>query len=482
MHGLRSFFIHRFLPFSIAMTAFLSAKGQLCDGSLGDPVVNITFGPGGSSYYNPPNGYKDTATNCPNDGYYHITNTTSDCFANTWVTIPSDHTGNGGNFLLVNANYVPGDFFVDTVTTLCSNTTYEFAAWVMNVMKPVNGIKPNITFTIETPDSIILQRFDTGDISLIGQWTQYGFYFSTPANNSRIVIRMKNNAPGGYGNDVALDDITFRPCGPRVKASISGNSDTAHICADNKQSYILTADVSALYQSPAFQWQSSSDSGRTWQDIPGATSVDYVWQPRSAPGIYSYRLSVMDARNAGMTTCRINSNGVAIHVHPMPVVDAGPDRFILVGNPNKFGATAEGEELEYTWTPPTYLDHPKALNPSVSPPSDMTYTLSATSIYGCSNSDNVYVKVVAGIFVPTAFTPNNDGKNDKWEIPFLDPAFEGEVSLFNRYGQLVYHSFASKVSWDGTINGVPQASGVYVYVVTSKSINLNLKGTVTLIR
>jgi len=94
----------------------------------------------------------------------------------------------------------------------------------------------------------------------------------------------------------------------------------------------------------------------------------------------------------------------------------------------------------------------------------------------------VFVKVVTGIYVPTAFTPNGDGKNDRWEIPFLDPAFDATVNVYNRYGQLVYHAGGEIVSWDGTIKGVSQASGVYIYVITFKQSTLKLKGTLLLVR
>ena len=153
------------------------ANAQLCTGSLGDPVVNITFGSGGAnSGYTATNAYTYTSSFCPNDGYYTITNSTSNCFGNSWYTINSDHTGNGA-FMLVNASYTPGDFFVTTVDNLCPNTTYEFASWIMNVITRFNVIRPNITFKIETPAGVVLNQFSTGDIGDIGQWKQYGFFF-----------------------------------------------------------------------------------------------------------------------------------------------------------------------------------------------------------------------------------------------------------------------------------------------------------------
>jgi len=94
----------------------------------------------------------------------------------------------------------------------------------------------------------------------------------------------------------------------------------------------------------------------------------------------------------------------------------------------------------------------------------------------------VLVKVVTGIYIPNAFTPNGDGRNDTWMIPFLDPAFDATVNVFNRYGQLVYQAVSEIVSWDGKLSGVVQASGVYIYLVTFKGSEMKLKGTLMLIR
>src|ERR1043165_10042706 len=103
-----------------------------------------------------------------------------------------------------------------------------------------------------------------------------------------------------------------------------------------------------------------------------------------------------------------------------------------------------------------------SIDPVVTPPMDITYVLSAQSAFGCTNSDSVHVKYLAGIFIPNSFTPNGDGKNDQWRVPALDIGLEADVSVFNRWGQLVYHTSGATISWDGTINGKPQEAGVYV--------------------
>lgn len=469
----------------IALFIAFNVQAQLCNGSLGDPVVNITFGDGSGNNtgYTPTNAYTYTYDQCPNDGFYTITRYTSGCFGNAWHTVSTDHTGNGA-FMLVNASYAPGDFFVSTVTDLCPNTTYEFAAWIMNVLNKF-GIRPNITFTIETTGGVVLQQFDTGDIPETPSpiWKQYGFFFTTPVTNPVIVLRMRNNAPGGNGNDIGLDDITFRPCSSvLVKSSIQGNSsDTVNVCEGNTNAYTFSATISAGYTSPVYAWQVSIDSGKVWKDISGATSLTYLRTP-TASGAYWYRLSVAEKSAAGIPACRIASNYVVVNVHEKPFVNAGGKRVMIAGHGIILNGEVKGEDPLYYWDPPDYLSDINITTPLATPVADKKYTLYAITPYGCSNEDTALVKVIAGIFVPNAFTPNNDGKNDHWRIPFLDPVLGAEVNVYNRFGQLVYHTEGATVDWDGNFKGMPQSAGTYVFYVHFKNDYPDMKGSILLIR
>jgi hypothetical protein len=140
------------------------AKGQLWSGSLGDPVVDITFGSGGGIGPPLPYGvtnYTYVTKDCPQDGAYTIASSTGGCFNTTWFVLPNDHTPNSvnGYMMLINASYEPSDFYVDTVKGLCASTTYEFAAWPLNLNTPSacsgHSILANLTFSIENP----LQQF-----------------------------------------------------------------------------------------------------------------------------------------------------------------------------------------------------------------------------------------------------------------------------------------------------------------------------------
>jgi len=345
------------------------------------------------------------------------------------------------------------------------------------------SIMPNITFSIETTGGIVLQKFSTGDISVTTSpvWKQYGFYFTTSASNDGIVLRMRNNAPGGNGNDIALDDITFRACGPIITSAIQGYPDTVNVCDGNTNLYTFTSTVSSSYISPVYVWQLSTDTGTTWKDIPAANSLTYLRNPTTA-GIYWYRLAVNEQSSAGILGCRIASNYVVINVHAKPDVNAGSDRVMFNGESVTLEGKVTGEDPVFYWGPPDNLSDINILDPVASPSLEKKYTLYATSAFGCKNEDVMMIKVVAGIFVPTGFTPNGDGKNDRWHIPFLDPMLGATVRVYNRYGQVVYEVENKTVDWDGSFNGKPQATGTFVYYIRFKNGRKDMKGTFTLIR
>ena len=103
--------------------------------------------------------------------------------------------------------------------------------------------------------------------------------------------------------------------------------------------------------------------------------------------------------------------------------------------------------------------------------------------------DSVRVRVEKaneGLYwMPSAFTPNGDGKNDCYGINYWGLVETIEFSIFNRWGERVYYSKDPGACWDGRYKGVPQDSGVYVYMIKASSFcnpDIFRKGTVTLIR
>ena len=352
----------RFITIYVVTLYFVTtAAAQLCQGSLGDPIVFTSFGSGlnpGPSLPAASTTYQYVAGDCPQDGFYTVRNNTSNCFGNSWHSLTADHTGNpSGYFMLVNASVQPGAFYVDTVRGLCTNSKYEFAAWIMNVIIPSacngNTILPDLTFTIEKTDGTVLQTYNTGAIAATASpiWKQYGSFFTTPSGIADVVLRIVNNAPGGCGNDLALDDISFRACGPALSTAIAGSTTTSAIlCEGTAGNFSFSCTVSAGYTNPEYQWQQRFNNG-AWSDIPGqtTTSLSRNFPASTTVGIYDFRLNVAEAGNIGSLQCSIASSPLSIFVNANPVSTAGNN-----------GPVCEGDTLilvasggtQYSWSGP----------------------------------------------------------------------------------------------------------------------------------
>lgn len=474
----------RLLLFAAFYLCSTTGFSQLCTGSLGDPVVKIDFGSPGNFQSVPVlPGYIFQGFSCPDDGYYTVASFSPTCFNDAWHPLSRDHTGNGGNFLLVNASFSPGDFFRQNIEGLCPGTTYEFAAWLLNMIK-YSSINPNLLFTIETASGTVLQSYNTGDIPVTTtpQWNQYGFFFTTPANLSAVVLRIRNNAPGGIGNDIAIDDITFRPCGPKVNTTITGAGTQVVLCQADARPFLLEGSITQGFNNPALLWQSSADTGKTWQNINNAGQLSYTVNPLQ-PGVALYRMLVAEAGNINNTACRIASEPVEINLVKTPDIDAGPNLNIFPGDTITLLATAPNLNLAYEWLPGQGLVNNTQLEARCYTTQAQTYNLTATTPEGCTATDAMRVTPITGFYVPDAFTPNGDGLNDNWQIPSIDPSMGAVVTVYNRFGQPVYSAANAVVKWDGTLRGQPQPSGVYVYKVQFNKKNRPiLKGTIKLIR
>ncbi len=633
----------------LLLAAYHNTTAQLCQGSLGDPIINITFGNGnnpGPQLSAATTAYQYVSFDCPRDGFYTVINSTAGCFGNTWHVLNTDHTQDGnGYFMLVNASLAPSAFYLDTVKGLCGNTTYEFAAWIINVLKQTacngSGIQPNLTFTIAKTDGTILQEYNSGSIpaQLSPVWQQFGFFFTTPIGGSDVVLRIFNNAPGGCGNDLALDDITFRPCGPKIVTQLVGvSSDTAFLCEGLSKTFNLVSTVSSGFNNPVYQWQRNTNG--VWTDIPGANTTSYTenFPATTPPGNYFFRLAVVELGNVNSVKCRvvslpvnvqvtanpiitagnngpaceggklelnatggtqyawtginnfsasgssvtinsiqqmqagkyyvlvtdnhgcINNDSTVVKVNPSPVAtttfaaaticsgdsvqllssggstyawlpaislssaiianpfaspknsttyvvtvtnqfacsdtaaivvtvdekptaNAGPDKTIIGNNSVTLSGSATGQSITYSWSPATYIDNPQILQPVAKPAADINYVLKVTSANGCGYAiDTMHIFWYKDIFIPSAFSPNGDGLNDTWKIPALNAFSSFELSVFNRYGEIVFQSKSTSLAWDGTYKGAKAPIGSYVYQITLSEFPKFLKGTVTIIR
>jgi gliding motility-associated-like protein len=266
------------------------------------------------------------------------------------------------------------------------------------------------------------------------------------------------------GHCNATDDVTVT----LVRyPGVNAGADTT-VCFDTK------AQLHASIRGSSFSWSPSSSL-----DNPG--SLD----PFASPGSTTrYVLTVRD--NLGCP--KPSRDTVVVNVLPKINAFAGRDTAVVIGQRLQFNASGG---VGYFWAPSTALSRNNIKDPVGTYDGSfdsIRYKLIVTNEAGCFDSAYVTVKIfrtIPKVFVPTAFTPNGDGKND-YVRPIAVGISEFEYfRIYNRWGQLVYSSPDTERGWDGRIGGKEQNTATFVWVVKATDFTGKVffdKGTVTLIR
>jgi gliding motility-associated-like protein len=235
--------------------------------------------------------------------------------------------------------------------------------------------------------------------------------------------------------------------------------------------------------------------GQNFQ-LHGSGGVVYNWSPGSflnstssanpvvtPDNTITYTLSILsDANNCPSLV----TDQVTVDVTPPIKVKTYPqDTIVYAGD--TFQLLAVSTAPNYSWSPGFGVDNPAVPNPTVTADRDMILIVTASSQAGCKGEGSVRIRVYNGpdIYVPTGFTPNGDGLNDKF-TPF--PVGIQQLRyfrIFNRWGQLVFSTTRLNEGWDGTMGGKEQPGGAYAWIaqgVTRDGKVITKKGTIVLIR
>lgn len=153
-----------------------------------------------------------------------------------------------------------------------------------------------------------------------------------------------------------------------------------------------------------------------------------------------------------------------ITVLPLPVITVTRDTTINPGSPLTLFASGAAS---YQWNTG---QQGAAIN--VSPTQSTLYTVTGFGANGCRVSANIQVNVNAcRVEVPTLFTPNGDGIHDELVIKGGDCLNEFNLTVLNRWGNVIFESNDFSKRWDGTYNGTPVSEGVYFYVISGLAVN-----------
>jgi gliding motility-associated-like protein len=193
---------------------------------------------------------------------------------------------------------------------------------------------------------------------------------------------------------------------------------------------------------------------------------------------------------AGELGC-VNRDTITVRVVPKIEIAVTPDSDIEESIP--FQLEARSAQLDnipgskYSWFPPTGLNNTGIPNPVATVLSSNTYTVRGTTPEGCSAEASVTLTVIPPdwIYVPTAFSPNRDGKND---VLYLNVKGVKEFSywrIYNRWGQLVFQTNDISAGWDGRFQGNEPIGGVYTFQLlgtTERGKIIHQEGSILLLR
>ncbi|MFL5738850.1 MAG: PKD domain-containing protein [Flavisolibacter sp.] len=165
---------------------------------------------------------------------------------------------------------------------------------------------------------------------------------------------------------------------------------------------------------------------------------------------------------------------------------AGNDTVAAFNEPVQLNARGDAG-MQYNWSPPVGLDHTDIEKPLAILDRDQQYQLYTVTDKGCKKQTQIFIKRYAGpeIYIPTAFTPNHDGLNDRFKIVPIGIKSFGYLAVYDRWGQQIFYTTNYQVSWDGTYKGAAVEPGTYVYyaqAIDYRGRPLFRKGTVTVIK
>ena len=163
----------------------------------------------------------------------------------------------------------------------------------------------------------------------------------------------------------------------------------------------------------------------------------------------------------------INTYDTAIRVHEYPTADIVASSLDVCNGDTISLSTPAGNHYIYEWAPRAFLLQDNLPTVSTIVHGDIKVWTKVTTQWGCSRTDTVDVTTqrCCNVYFPDAFTPNGDGRNDKFRVISAGNHTLHTFTVFNRWGKVIFDGKDINNGWDGTFNGVPQDIGTYYYYI-----------------
>ncbi len=249
----------------------------------------------------------------------------------------------------------------------------------------------------------------------------------------------------------------------------------------------VTPDSTGLCAGESVKLQAKGTDVYRWiGDLSGLSSASDANPVAKPPQTVHYQVVGSDAYS-----CFSDTAAITVTVLPLPTVNGGGNVEVLAATPVTLAATGSDDIVKWQWTPADYLSCTDCAQPVCTPKKPENYVVEVLNGVGCHATDTVQVKLLcieAHVRIPEAFSPNGDGRNDRFAI--LGIGEVDHILIYDRWGVKVFergHCYTADADsqWDGNFNGQPSPPGVYVYFVQLSCPSggaFTRKGTIVLIR
>jgi gliding motility-associated-like protein len=291
---------------------------------------------------------------------------------------------------------------------------------------------------------------------------QYGTAIgSCNSSGSHIIALTIPNCPTTCGTNIALSippPIIYDVCGDTVtglspksiivKPVPVATANTVSVCSGDN----LSIPVSSCITGSTFHWTGSNGTSNN------GNIFDNVVNSGATPIIIHY--FIIPSANGCVGPIAKDS----AQINPLPLINAGAGDTIEAGVSAQLNATGG---LTYLWSPSTGLSCTNCPNPTVATAITTSYYLFGTNEQGCSGNDTVTIFVTQGgevLYIPNSFSPNDNYINELFCV-YGTSIKTIDIKIYDRWGELVFHSTDIKQGWDGKLRGKNVEGGVYVYAV-----------------
>ncbi len=348
--------------------------------------------------------------------------------------------GNSGSAYLWQDNSMANNYTVNSTGQYWVKVTNQFNCVATDTINIV--FKPLPVFSLGNDTSICTGK----SLNLAVVLTGASYLWNTGSNSSSLSV----NSPGLFW----------------LKVTDGGCSKSDSIIVTYKPSPIVNLGK-----------DSTLCEGQILQLHAGNPGTTYLWQDNSTAADFQVSKEGMYFVSVNKAGC-IVSDTINVAYKLKPRFSLGPDQLICQGQ-SIILQPSNNENWQLRWQDGSSKSSIQITQPGL-------YGLTATNTCGTNSDEVLFTKGLCKVYVPNAFSPNGDTRNDVFKVSGTDMLTEFHLQIFNRYGQIVFDTQDKNKGWNGSFNNKPAVNGNYVYLLQYKESGSTeiriVKGNCLLIR